>query len=419
MARSDRRWLPQAGWSRCLWNTALTLLLGGAVGASAFAQGDDRAGADRGMETQGAVGDLDDPGGVNVSFQLAYYGHDDGPGDGNPFLDEELTVIEPVLIYDQTLTETFGYTATLTYDRVTSASIERLSKFDGQSGASGDNYVGLDLGFRHQLNDELRVGWHVGASVEYDYNSIGLGGTATFEPKGGERVLSLGLDGYFDIIDIIRFDGSSDEGSENRGSVTLNASWWQLLSPSMWGELGLTVARQQGFLSTPYNAFVVLDPNLPPNTNLDNLARGIELNEVLPQDRMRYALWGRLRQRLRPGTAVELGGRLYNDDWGINSFTLEPALYQTLVQDKLDLMLRYRYYNQTAADYFDLDVQVGDAEEFRTQDSDLGEFDTNSLGARLVWYRSANQSLDFGLDFATRSDGLDYIYASIGWSMSY
>ena len=388
--------------------------------SQSFAQdesgGGRSVGAARGMSLGNAVDDIEGAGPLTVSFQLAYYGHDDNPGDGNPFLDEDLTVIEPVLIFDQDLTDTFGYTATISYDRVSSASIDRLSNFGEQSGASGDNYIGLDLGFRHKMSDSLRLGWHVGGSVEYDYTSIGLGGTATIEPEGGDRVFTFGLNGYVDSIDLIRFDGSEDDGTDSRTSVTLSASWWQLLSPTMWGELGVTLANQSGFLATPYNAVVILDGS-PPNDALDNMAPGSETNEVLPDSRMRYALHGRLRKRIRPGTALEFGGRLYNDDWGITSFTVEPAIYQTLIPDELDLMVRYRFYTQTEADYFDLNLTT--QQEFQTQDSDLGEFDTNTLGARLIWYQSEHQSFNVGLDFATRSDGLDYIYGSFGWSASY
>ncbi|MFT5292137.1 MAG: hypothetical protein ACI8QS_003415 [Planctomycetota bacterium] len=399
-----------------------TLLAICCLGTQSSAQDDSSGGrsvgAARGMNLGSAVEDIDEAGGLTVSFQLAYYGHDDNPGDGNPFLDEDLTVIEPVLIFDQDLTNTFGYTAMISYDRVTSASIDRLSNFEDQSGASGDNYIGLDLGFRHKMSDTLRLGWHVGGSVEYDYTSIGLGGTATIEPDGGDRVFTFGLNGYVDSIDLIRFDGNEDDGTDSRTSVTLSASWWQLLSPTMWGELGVTLANQSGFLATPYNAVVIDDDMFPDgNPALDNNATGSETNEVLPDSRMRYALHGRLRKRIRPGTALEFGGRLYNDDWGITSFTVEPAIYQTVIPDELDLMVRYRYYTQTEADYFDLNLTT--EQTFQTQDSDLGEFDTNTLGARLIWYQNENQSFNVGLDFASRSDGLDYIYGSIGWSATY
>lgn len=58
-------------------------------------------------------------------------------GDGNPFLDEDLTVIEPVFLYQYNVSEDTTYSAQISYDNVSSASIERLSKFDDQTGATG------------------------------------------------------------------------------------------------------------------------------------------------------------------------------------------------------------------------------------------------------------------------------------------
>ena len=122
------------------------------------------------------------------------------------------------MIYDHNVSDSFGYSAKLSYDFVSSASIERLSEFDGQSGASRDNYVGADVAFRHILSDSELLGWHVHYSNEYDYNSFGLGGNWVVSPKGTDATVSLSLDGFYDLVDVIRFDGS-EEDTEARASL--------------------------------------------------------------------------------------------------------------------------------------------------------------------------------------------------------
>ena len=169
------------------------------------------------------------------------------------------------------------------------------------------------------------------------------------------------------------------------------------------------------------NAVVLEDPALAPNPLLANNARGIEVTEELPDARLRTSLFGRVRRSLKPGTAVELGARLYDDSWGISAFNVEPRLYQALAED-WSLRLRYRYYDQTAADdfgeqfIFDASAPDNGAPEFRTQDSDLGAFVAQTFGAQLIWDMSDSSTIDVGIDFITRSDGLDQLLVFFGWN---
>src|SRR5688500_18654786 len=69
----------------------------------------------------------------SIEARIGYYHNDDGGG--NPFLDETETVIEPIVILDYNVTDRLALTATLSYDLVSSASIDRLSRYPEQSGA--------------------------------------------------------------------------------------------------------------------------------------------------------------------------------------------------------------------------------------------------------------------------------------------
>ncbi len=337
-------------------------------------------------------------------------------GQGNPFLDESLTVVEPVVIWDYDISDDLGMTLELSYDYVSSASIERLSKFPEQSGASRDNYLGADVAFRHLLDERTSLRWHVGYSDEYDYDSIGAGVSWTKAPKDTDATVTLGLNAYYDLVDIIRFDGT-EEGDDERLSLAVSARWGQILSPSAFGELGLTVSHQSGFLETPYNAVVIEDPSDPPNPNLANMARGTETPEELPDDRVRVSLDGRVRQLVAPGRAWELASRLYGDSWDILSASLEPAWYQSLVQGKLEGRVRYRFYAQSEAQYFDEHFTAPD--RFQTQDSQLGAYSSSTFGAKLVWHTGESHDLVLGLDYSLRSDGLDQVFGYLGWSLSF
>ena len=352
-----------------------------------------------------------------ATLRLGYYENDDS-GDGNPFLDEELEVIEPIFIVDYSLTDRLGMWLLGSADLVSSASIDRLSKFPEQSGASGDYYYGGDLGLRYELSAESRVSGFVHASTEYDYDSFGGGTSFSRDFASKDTTLSLALTGFRDTIDIIRFDGRQNEGTDERWTGTAKAGWYQVIDPKTHGELSATFTLQSGFLETAYNAVVVEDPSLPPNPNLDNLARGVEVTEELPGQRWRGSLQGLIRRRLWPGTALELGGRYYADDWGLSAISAEPALYQKVFSDALQLRLGYRFTHQEAARYYDEHFLLR-VPRYRTQDSDLGDWDAHGVGARLEWSLTDTWRFDVGGEWVTRSDGIDPLFGSVGISKDF
>ena len=371
------------------------------------------------VRAQGSVfAETGDPeaGDSSMTIQIGLFEMDDS-GDGNPFLDESLSVLEGIVIYDYQLNDRLGISTELSYDFVSSASIDRLSAFPDQSGASGDYYAGVDVGFRYKYTDRVDLGWHLGGSKEYDYASIGLGGSVSVEADDKNSAWTYSLETFSDSIDVIRFDGTED-GTDSRFSLAGTVSHYRILNPTTHADIGLTLSNQSGFLETAYNAVVIEDPLLPPNPNLENNARGTEVTEELPGTRTRAALFGRVRHSLKPGQAVELGGRLYADTWGIGSVTVEPRYYRAL-SDTLRMRLGYRFYVQSEADdYSDEFLAADPTPSERTQDSDLADFYSNTFGTRLDW-GNPKASWSLGLDYVLRSDGLDQLLLALGWHRSF
>jgi hypothetical protein len=358
----------------------------------------------------------------SVTFGLNYYQNSDN-GDGNPFLDEALTDIEPVIIFDYNVTDRLSINGDFSYDYVSSASIDRLNNFPQQSGATGDNYYGASLGGAYKLSPVLRLGGNISFSGEYDYTSIGLSGFVARDLNNKNTTLKLNLNGFQDTIDIIRWDGAQVEGTDDRTTLSLTGNWYQIITPSTHSELGISATHQSGFLETAYNFAVVEDPGgFPLETGfpdyLDQFATGEIVQEELPDTRTRGSIFGRVRTSLDPATAVELGGRLYADSWGISSVTIEPRLYHWLIKDKLSARLRYRFYAQTAADDYSEHFNLV-TPEFRTQDSDLGDFTANGAGLKFSWYFSETLRFDFSGDYIQRSDGIDQVLGAVAFNWSF
>lgn len=352
-----------------------------------------------------------DPGHGTISFRVELYDNPD-QGDGNPFLDESLTVVEPAVVLDYDVNDRLSTRGKLTYDYVSSASIARLSRYPEQSGASGDYYVGLDLGLDYELSGRTRAGGFVNGSVEYDYTSFGLGGSISRDSEDHARTLTVSTNGYFDLVKVIRFDGSEDEGTDQRISWSGSVAWYQVIDRSTHGELGGNLTVQSGFLETAFNSVVIEDASLDPNPDLENRARGYEVTEELPGTRVRGAVYGQLRRSLHPRWAVGMLGRVYADSWGIDSYSVEPQLHHWLVPDLLNVRLRYRYYSQNGADAYAESFTAVLAE--RTQDSDLGAFHSHGMGIRLEFGLHDLWTVDFLADYTLRSDGIDQVFGGSG-----
>jgi hypothetical protein len=95
----------------------------------------------------------------------------------------------------------------------------------------------------------------------------------------------------------------------------------------------------------------------------------------------------------------------------LTGISFEPRWYQQ-VGDNLLMRFRYRYYDQSAADYFG---SFAVADTYMTQDSDLGDFNSHTIGMRLIGYRNGLQGWDAGIDYVMRDDDLDHIIASFGY----
>ena len=71
--------------------------------------------------------------------------------------------------------------------------------------------------------------------------------------------------------------------------------------------------------------------------------------------------------------------RYYSDDWGIKSHTANIEI-PIKISPKWTLYPSYRYYNQTAADYFAPYEQNLSTSQFYTSDYDLSKFNANQYG---------------------------------------
>jgi len=298
----------------------------------------------------------------------------------------------------------------------TSASSSNINPFDGSgaadpfvasSGASKrDVWFNGTASYSHSSDDRNTI-WNtmLSFSNEFDYSSIGFGGglTKLFNEKNTE--LSVNAKAYFDNwrpINPIELRGLNGNvtGEDNfdinqytitgntnysprlslpsqhsRQTYSLGLGFSQILHRDVQGSLVLDMIYQTGLLSTPFQRvyFANIEDSFIEQFHLaDDIER-------MPDARSKIAAGGRLNWFVNERIVVRTNYRFYADDWGISSHTANIEI-PIKITDNFTLYPSYRFYNQTAADYFQLYNEHQSTNEFYTSDHDLSSYNANQYG---------------------------------------
>jgi len=283
----------------------------------------------------------------------------------------------------------------------TSASSSNINPFDGanlgnafqaSSGASqSDTWANLTGSYTHNSDDRNQI-WSAKASVssEYDYFSIGFGGSYTrlFNEKNTELSITgnVYLDTWTTIYPVELRPGVAygDAGynpqftpfdDTSRNSYSLGFGFSQILSKNLQGSLALDLVQQNGLLSTPFQRVYFSDKQ---DYFFDDFQLADDV-ERLPDTRFKIALGGRLNYYINSVFVLRSYYRYYTDDWGITSHTASLELPIKL-GDKFTIYPSYRFYNQTAADQFGAYETHLSTDAFYTSDYDLSKYNANQFG---------------------------------------
>ncbi|WP_417291233.1 DUF3570 domain-containing protein [Corallibacter sp.] len=353
---------------------------------------------------------------TEVDFLTSYYSQDgDNAAVSGGIGTEELTDVTGTFVVSIPLNDDDVLTIDAGVSAYTSASSSNVGPFDdgpadpfqASSGASSsDLWVNLTGSYSHSSDDRNDI-WSAKISIssEYDYFSAGVGGSYTklFNEKNTE--LSVNANVYIDTWNAIyptelrpfgengnglndnlftqntitgntnynpRFSEFKDEG---RNSYSLGFGFSQILHKNVQGSLALDFVQQQGLLSTPFQRVYFSDVA---DSFIDNFQLA-DAVERLPDSRFKVAVGGRLNWYLNETFTVRTFYRYYFDDWGISSHTASIEV-PIKITDKFTLYPSYRFYNQTAADYFRPYESALSTDDFYTSDYDLSEYSANQIG---------------------------------------
>ena len=354
---------------------------------------------------------------TEVDLLTSYYSQDgDNAAVSGGIGTEKLTDFTPTIVVAIPLNDDDVLTIDAGVSAYTSASSSNIDPFDGDSeadafqassGASkSDLWANVNGTYSHSSDDRNTI-WSAKASIssEYDYSSFGFGGSYTRLINEKNTELSVSANVYLDTwkllypIELRPFvEGGNgiksglffkynvtgnanyapsftEINGKSRNSYSVGFNFSQILSKRMQGSLAVDLVQQDGLLSTPFQRVYFSDVA---DSFIENFQLADDI-ERMPDTRFKVALGGRLNYYLNETFVLRSYYRYYFDDWGISSHTagLEVPIKIT---DKFTVYPSYRYYSQTAADYFAPYEQHLSTDEFYTSDYDLSNFTANQYG---------------------------------------
>lgn len=309
--------------------------------------------------------------------------------------DDETTVISPYARAAKKLGDSTAASATYSADVWTSASVDiRASASVRPVTEQRDE---LDLALMHEI-DDLTLSGTYRFSSEHDYLSHGAMLDAAYAFADKAATLSLGLRALFDTV------GRAGDPTFSRDLGTLDAtlSYTQVLDPMMFVQATYEIAHGSGYQASPYRWVGGGGTGFGCKEALQCLP------EQVPDARTRHALAAMLRRALSDAISLGASYRYYFDDWGLGSHTVLAELGWNLGSAAL-LSLRYRFYMQSAADFYQPRYTQLTAEAYRTRDRELSGMSFHRIGADLH-YDLGLRSDQARLSFALSVGGNFYTY---------
>ena len=347
------------------------------------------------------------------------------------------------------------------------------SPWVASSGASQQDVWGsITVDYSHSSDDRNFI-WNTNISfaTEYDYTSFGLGGGVAklFNEKNTELSAHAKVyidlwnplypteldsyldvdgdldDGFFEDVDILDQNGNISTNwqpingfslikDKGRNTYALTLSWAQILNKNSQFSFFVDIVQQQGWLGNPMQRVYFTDtenyfignassiPNYTSKQNKDVFQLADDI-ERLPDSRFKIPVGFRYNHYLNEKTSLRTYYRFYTDDWGIVSHTASIEL-PFKISSKFTLYPSYRFYNQTAADYFAPFDEHLSTDQYYTSDYDLSKFSSNQFGFGVSYtdiftkahiWKLGLKNIDFRYNYYKRDTGLTANYFALGF----
>lgn len=226
----------------------------------------------------------------------------------------------------------------------------------------------LDLGVTHELGDlAFNAAYYLSTETDYDAHGLSLGGTQYLAGKSTtleERVTA----GH-------AFIGRSGDPHFERDLTTLGLRLvlTQIIDARTLVQGVYELSHLEGYLSNPYRYVGMGGDGQCGGTAV------LCLPEAHPEMRTRHAIGGQARRALSEDSSAGIGYRFYIDDWGLVSHTAIAQIAWLPGEDQT-LTLRYRYYQQSGANFYRSAYAMPDGPvRYVTSDKELSPMFSNRV----------------------------------------
>lgn len=276
-----------------------------------------------------------------------------------------VTIDGPSLLLRKKFAEKYSVSANYYMDMVSSASIDVMTTASPYKEQRTQGSLAFDA-----LYGKTQYSVSYTNSDENDYTA----NTASFDLSqdifGDLTTVSFGFSQGWDEVRK-RGDDSFNETVDRRN---YRFGLQQILTPQLMAGLNYEVITDEGFLNNPYRSVRYLD---------GTSARGYSYQpEVYPNTRTSNAIALNARYYLKYRAAVHAEYRYYTDTWGIDANTISLG-YTHPWGKRWIFEAGYRWYDQSAADFYSDLFDRPNAQNFMARDKELSTFTSQmfSLGA--------------------------------------
>ena len=308
-----------------------------------------------------------------------------------------VTVDGPSILVRKNFKETLSVSANYYVDSVSSASIDVVT-----SGASayGETRTEYSLGASY-LYDKSIVSAGYTNSDESDYNADTYYFNVSQDFFGDLTNVSFGYSlGQDDV-----YQNGNDDFAEDIDRHNFRVGISQIATPNMILGLNYELVTEEGYLNNPYRSYRYLSDPLEPSS-------GYQFSqEVYPDTRTSDAAALRMMYYLPWRATAGANYRYFTDDWGIDAHTA-GASYTHVLFENWTVDVKYRYYQQTGADFYsDLFLFPSqDENDWRARDKELSEFNNHTFSLYLSYARPIRYRMLEKVAFTAQWDHIWFNY---------
>jgi hypothetical protein len=266
-------------------------------------------------------------------------------------------------------------------DSISSASIDVIT-----SGASPytEERTELSAGVDYLHGDSIMsLSYTNSTENDYDANTASFG--ISMDMFGNMTTVSMGYSRGWDTVSM-NVPNSTFSEDANRQNYKLGVT--QVITKDMLLELNYEGITDEGFLNNPYRQVRWYDPITSTS--------GTQ-SEQYPHTRTSSAVAIRSLYYLPYRAAVSGEYRFFADTWGIDAHNVRVG-YTHPLKGGWILDGHYRFYTQTAADFYSDLFPQQDAQNFLARDKELSTFSSHTIGIKVSYdfLKNGWRSIDKG-----------------------